>query len=139
MLKTIESEVSRQAAPPALQAEFAQHDFERPRTFCSLTYIVSVVIWLMFDVIVSTKGGQGFTGLSLLIVGTLIILTIPISMPELGRLITLRDALLLLKVPLANSCGLQGMVESQLLSNDVHDRVLGKLKANTTDPALTSA
>ncbi|MCU1729715.1 hypothetical protein NTD86_22370 [Pseudomonas sp. 7P_10.2_Bac1] len=62
-----------------------------------------------------------------------------VSMPELGRLITLRDALLLLKVPLANSCGLQGMVESQLLSNDVHDRVLGKLKANTTDPALTSA
>ena len=33
MLRTIENEVSRQAAPPALQAEFAQHDFEKLRTF----------------------------------------------------------------------------------------------------------
>ncbi|HCN64159.1 MAG TPA: hypothetical protein DIT33_12295 [Pseudomonas sp.] len=54
-----------------------------------------------------------------------------VSLPELERLNTLRDALLLLKVPLANSCGLRGLIERQLLSNDVHDRVLGK--SSTSD------
>ena len=58
-----------------------------------------------------------------------------VSLPELERLSTLRDALLLLKVPLANSCGLHGLIERQLLSNDVYDRVLGKL--NTDSHAST--
>ena len=44
MLKTIEKEISKQAAPPALQAEFAQHDFEKLRNFCRLTYISSIAI-----------------------------------------------------------------------------------------------
>lgn len=44
MLKTIESEISKQSAPPALQAEFAQHDFEKLRKFCRLTYITSIAI-----------------------------------------------------------------------------------------------
>ncbi|MQU63772.1 hypothetical protein GHO25_11555 [Pseudomonas sp. FSL R10-1350] len=54
-----------------------------------------------------------------------------VRLPELERLSTLRDALLLLKVPLANSCGLRGLIERQLLSNDVYDRVLGK--SSTSD------
>lgn len=66
MLKTLENEISKHAAPPALQAEFAQHDFEKLRTFCRLTYISSIVIWLLFDLIVSFKGLQGFTALSML-------------------------------------------------------------------------
>lgn len=51
-------------------------------------------------------------------------------MPELGRLIKLRDALLVLKGPLANSPGLRSLIERRLLSNDVYERVLGKLAAD---------
>lgn len=76
MLKTIEKEISKQAAPPALQVEFAQHDFEKLRNFCRLTYISSIVIWLLFDLIVSIKGRQGFTALSLLFIGAMIVLTV---------------------------------------------------------------
>ena len=76
MLKTIENEISKQAAPPALQTEFAQHDFEKLRNFCSLTYITSIAIWLLFNLIVSTKGGQGFTGLSLVFISVMVGLTI---------------------------------------------------------------
>ena len=75
MLKTIESEISKQAAPPALQAEFAQHDFEKLRNFCRLTYITSIAIWLLFNLIISFKGGQGFTALSLLFIGVMAALT----------------------------------------------------------------
>ena len=76
MLKTIESAISKQAAPPALQAEFAQHDFEKLRNFCRLTYITSIAIWLLFNLIISTKGGQGFTGLSLLFISVMVGLTV---------------------------------------------------------------
>ena len=76
MLKTIESEISKQAAPPALQAEFAQHDFEKLRNFCRLTYITSIGIWLLFNLIVSFKGDQGFTALSLLFINVMVVLTI---------------------------------------------------------------
>lgn len=76
MLKTIETEISKQAAPPALQAEFAQHDFEKLRNFCRLTYIASIVIWLLFDLIVSIKGGQGFTVLSILFLSAMVVITI---------------------------------------------------------------
>ncbi|MEB0205375.1 GGDEF domain-containing protein [Pseudomonas sp. CCC3.1] len=76
MLKTIETEISKHAAPPALQAEFAQHDFEKLRNFCRLTYAASIFIWLLFDLIISTKGGQGFTGLSMLFMGTMVTITL---------------------------------------------------------------
>ena len=76
MLKTLESEVSKQAAPPALQAEFAQHDFEKLRNFCRITYCVSILIWLLFDLIVSIKGGQGFTLLSVVFIVAMAVITI---------------------------------------------------------------
>ena len=85
MLKTIENEISKHAAPPALQAEFAQHDFEKLRTFCRLTYIASIVIWLLFDLIVSFKGQQGFTALSMLYVGTMVVLTIVLGFIRKAR------------------------------------------------------
>ena len=46
--------------------------------------------------------------------------------PELGKLIALRDALLILKGPLADSPNWRGHIERRLFSNDVYDRVLGK-------------
>lgn len=85
MLKTIENEISKHAAPPALQAEFAQHDFEKLRTFCRLTYIASIVIWLLFDLIVSFKGLQGFTALSMLYFGTMVVLTIVLGFIRKAR------------------------------------------------------
>ena len=47
--------------------------------------------------------------------------------PELSRLVKLRDALLVLKGSMSPSADLHQLLERQLLSNDVHDRVLGKL------------
>lgn len=60
-----------------------------------------------------------------------------VCLPALDRLIRLRDALLLLKVPLANSGGLRTPIEQRLLSNDVYERVLGKLTADMPDTAAT--
>lgn len=78
MFKTIENEIRQKAAPEALKREFAQHDFERLKPFCLLIYIASTVIWLIFDLIVSFPGGQGFTivsmiFLTLLAMGTIIL------------------------------------------------------------------
>lgn len=53
-----------------------------------------------------------------------------ISAPELGKLMKLRDALLILKGPLANSPSVRNQIERRLLSNEVHERVLGKLVLN---------
>ena len=85
MLKTLENEVSKQAAPPALQAEFAQHDFEKLRNFCRITYVVSILIWLLFDLIVSIKGGQGFTLLSMVFIVAMAIITIVLGFIRKAR------------------------------------------------------
>lgn len=71
MFKTIEDEVLKKAAPAALQREFAQYHFERQQRFCLLIYIASIVIWLVFDLIVSFMGGQRFTYLSPVFLGGL--------------------------------------------------------------------
>lgn len=68
-----------------MQAEVAQHDFEKLRTFCRLTYIASIVIWLLFDLIVSFKGQQGFTALSMLYFGTMVVLTIVLGFIRKAR------------------------------------------------------
>ncbi|KAF1029733.1 MAG: hypothetical protein GAK37_01655 [Pseudomonas sp.] len=68
MFKTIENEIQKKAAPEALKREFAQHDFERLKPFCLLIYIASTVIWLIFDLIVSFPGGQGFTLVSMVFI-----------------------------------------------------------------------
>lgn len=85
MLKTIDHEISKYAAPPAVQAEFAQHDFEKLRNFCRLTYAASIVIWLLFDLIVSFKGGQGFTVLSVVFVCAMAALTIALGFIRKAR------------------------------------------------------
>jgi len=61
--------------------------------------------------------------------------TASLCLPELGNLIKLRDALLVLKGPLANCPGLRSLIEHRLLGNDVHARILGK----RSDPPSTRA
>ena len=76
MFKTIEEHVRQQVAPAALRAEFRQHEFDASRRFCQLIFGVSILIWLVFDLIVSFLGGQGFTWLSYLFITLLISLTV---------------------------------------------------------------
>ncbi|MFI8376727.1 type VI secretion system contractile sheath small subunit [Pseudomonas helleri] len=51
----------------------------------------------------------------------------PIDVPELSRLVKLRDALLMLKVPMTHNEGLRDVIKGRLLNNEVYERVLGKL------------
>ncbi|MGS7249611.1 diguanylate cyclase domain-containing protein [Pseudomonas anuradhapurensis] len=76
MFKTIEAHVRKQVAPAALRAEFRQHEFESMRPFCLLVFCVSILIWLVFDLIVSFLGGQGFTWLSCVFLALLGCLTL---------------------------------------------------------------
>ncbi|MGH8383933.1 MAG: GGDEF domain-containing protein [Pseudomonas sp.] len=69
MYKTIEDEVLKKAAPAALKAEFLQHEFERLHKFCVLIYVASVVIWIIYDLILSFLGDQSFTWHSLVFIG----------------------------------------------------------------------
>lgn len=55
------------------------------------------------------------------------------GLPELGKLMKLRDALLVLKGPLANSPAWRSLVEGRLLGNEVCERVLGKLASDTAN------
>ena len=73
MLKTIEAEVLKKHPSPALQREFAQHDFERLKPFCLLVYGASISIWLAFNLIVSFPGQQGFTFYSMIFLSLLVI------------------------------------------------------------------
>lgn len=85
MFRTIEEQVLSQAAPAALKNEFAQYDFERLHSFCILTYIASLSIWLIFDLIVSFPGQQGFTFLSLVFLTLLVINTIILGFTRRAR------------------------------------------------------
>jgi len=76
MYKTIEQQVLRNAVPPALHAEFRQHDFESLKPFCLLIFCLSFAIWVLFDLIVSYLGNQGFTYVSMVFIASLAILTI---------------------------------------------------------------
>ncbi|WP_248920251.1 GGDEF domain-containing protein [Pseudomonas entomophila] len=76
MYKTLEAHVRQQVAPAALRAEFRQHEFEAMRRFCQLIFCIGIAIWLVFDLIVSYLGGQGFTWLSGLFVALLCSLTV---------------------------------------------------------------
>lgn len=79
MFKTIEEHVRKQVAPAALRAEFRQHEFESMRPFCLLVICVSILIWLVFDLIVSFLAGQGFTWLSYLFISLLGCLAVVLS------------------------------------------------------------
>ncbi|MFK0310245.1 diguanylate cyclase domain-containing protein [Pseudomonas sp. NPDC090233] len=76
MFKTIEDHVRQQVAPAALRAEFRQHEFDNSRRFCQLIFCVSIAVWLVFDLIVSYLGNQGFTWLSGLFLALMCSLTV---------------------------------------------------------------
>lgn len=57
----------------------------------------------------------------------------PLDAPELSRLVKLRDALLMLKVPIANNQSWRDVIEDHLLNNEVYERVLGKLASENPD------
>ena len=76
MYKTIEDEIRKKTAPAAFRSEFTQHEFERQHTFCLRIYIASVAMWVVFDLILSTIGGQPSLWLSLLFIGVFSILTV---------------------------------------------------------------
>ncbi|WP_371316507.1 type VI secretion system contractile sheath small subunit [Pseudomonas sp. D8002] len=50
-----------------------------------------------------------------------------IPLPKLDRLMELRDALVVLKGPLANNPSLRGNVQNLLINEETDDRVLGKI------------
>ena len=54
------------------------------------------------------------------------------SAPPLNKLMALRNALVALKGPLSNEPGFRQVIESVLLNNEVHERVLGKRVRETT-------
>ena len=76
MYKTIEKQIRQHLAPSAVRAEFRQHDFERLRGFCILIFCLSIAIWMLFDLLVSFIGDQGFTWRSVVLVSAMAILTV---------------------------------------------------------------
>ena len=76
MYKTIENQVRHNPPPQTVRAEFRQHDFERLRHFCILVFCLSIGIWLLFDLLVSFVGTQGFTWRSAALVCAMGILTV---------------------------------------------------------------
>lgn len=76
MLRTVEAQALQIPVTPTLQAEFEQYDFEHLRRFASLIHITSIGIWLLFDLIVSFQGQQGFTYYSMIFLALLATLTI---------------------------------------------------------------
>ncbi len=54
------------------------------------------------------------------------------SAPPLIKLMALRNALVALKGPLSNEPGFRQVIESVLLNNEVHERVLGKRVCEAT-------
>lgn len=52
-----------------------------------------------------------------------------VPLPKLDRLMELRDALVVLKGPLANDPSLRENVQNLLINEETNDRVLGKISA----------
>ncbi|CAM3297913.1 GGDEF domain-containing protein [Pseudomonas plecoglossicida] len=76
MLRTLEEHVRQQVAPAALRSEFRQYEFENARRVCQLIFCVSIIIWVVFDLIVSYIGKQGFTWLSVAFIAPMCSLTV---------------------------------------------------------------
>lgn len=76
MYKTIENQVRHHPPPQSVRAEFRQHDFERLRHFCILVFCLSIGIWVLFDLLVSFIGTQGFTWRSAALICAMGILTV---------------------------------------------------------------
>ncbi|TFY93021.1 GGDEF domain-containing protein [Pseudomonas nabeulensis] len=109
MFKTIEDDVLRKTVPEPLKHEFAQHDFERLKPFCLLVYIASICIWLVFDLIVSFPGGQGFSGLSILFLAVLTINTIALAFTRDARYFQWINLIFVLVIALGTRLLIEGL------------------------------
>jgi diguanylate cyclase (GGDEF)-like protein len=76
MFETIEAQALKETASNELREEFLQREFERLKPFSLLIYVVSVFMWLLFDLIVSFLGGQGFTWRSMAFLAGFALLTV---------------------------------------------------------------
>jgi diguanylate cyclase (GGDEF)-like protein len=85
MYKIIEDEVLKKTAPAAVRAEFVQHEFERLHRFSVLIFLTSTFMWLVFDLIVSFLGGQGFTWRSMVFLLLFSILTVVLGFTRKAR------------------------------------------------------
>ena len=76
MFETIEAQALKETASNELRDEFLQREFERLKPFSLLIYVVSIFMWLLFDLIVSFLGGQGFTWRSMAFLAGFALLTV---------------------------------------------------------------
>jgi diguanylate cyclase (GGDEF)-like protein len=76
MFETIEAQALKETASNELREEFLQREFERLKPFSLLIYAVSIFMWLLFDLIVSFLGGQGFTWRSMAFLAGFALLTV---------------------------------------------------------------
>ncbi|MFJ4445451.1 diguanylate cyclase domain-containing protein [Pseudomonas sp. NPDC089422] len=113
MFKTIEEHVRKQVAPAALRAEFRQHEFESMRPFCMLVFCVSTLIWLIFDLIVSFLGDQGFSGLSYLFIALLGSLTVVLRFTRRSHHFDVLNLLFISVITLGMRLVIDGIPEPQ--------------------------
>lgn len=79
MFESIEAQALKESASAPLRSEFLQREFDRLKTFSLLIYVVSIFMWLLFDLIVSFMGGQGFTWRSMVFLGAFGVLTLALA------------------------------------------------------------
>ncbi|MDF9619337.1 GGDEF domain-containing protein [Pseudomonas entomophila] len=109
MYKTLEAHVRQQVAPAALRAEFRQHEFEAMRRFCQLIFCIGIAIWLVFDLIVSYLGGQGFTWLSGLFIALLCSLAVVLGFTRKSQHFDVLNLLFVAVITLAMRLVIEGI------------------------------
>lgn len=109
MYKTLEAHIRQQVAPAALRAEFRQHEFEAMRRFCLLIFCIGIAIWLVFDLIVSYLGGQGFTWLSGVFIALLCSLTVVLAFTRRSQHFDVLNLLFVTVITLAMRLVIEGI------------------------------
>ena len=109
MYRTLEAHIRQQVAPAALRAEFRQHEFEAMRRFCLLIFCIGIAIWLVFDLIVSYLGGQGFTWLSGLFIALLCSLTVVLGFTRKSQHFDVLNLLFVAVITLAMRLVIEGI------------------------------
>ncbi|WP_085694120.1 MULTISPECIES: diguanylate cyclase [unclassified Pseudomonas] len=112
MYKTIEDEVLKRTAPAELWAEFIQHEFERLRSFCLLIFVASISVWVIFDLIVSFLGGQGFTWRSMAFLAVFAVLTVILLFTRRARHFDVLNLLFVLTMTLGVRLLIDGLPSS---------------------------
>lgn len=113
MYKTVENEVLKKAAPAALKAEFLQHEYERLRKFCLLIYLASVLIWIIYDMILSFIGDQDFTWRSALFVSLFGVIVIILLFVRQARHFQWLNVLFVFSIALGTRLLIEGIPNPQ--------------------------